>query len=86
MKKILALILFSAIAQVQAGEAKVEYVGLGRYTCSGDAYKCAQIDRNNREREERDRWNYEREQERNRQEMRDMERRNDSTQDRRSRY
>ena len=86
MKKTLALILTLAFAQVYAGEAKVEYVGMGRYTCSGDAYKCAQIDRNNREQADRERWNYEREQERIRQEMREIDRRSEDRRTRDSRY
>lgn len=45
-------------------KADVTYVGLGRYTCSGDKYKCAKIDANNRALDERDRQRWEREKER----------------------
>lgn len=36
-------------------KAEIHYAGEGRYTCSGDAYKCAQIDANNRALEDRQR-------------------------------
>ena len=42
---VLALVSATAIAKEKA---EVRYVGMGRYTCSGDRYKCAQIDANNR--------------------------------------
>lgn len=76
MKKLAALLLlfasFSSFAK-DHGEAKITYVGMGRYTCSGDSYKCAQIDANNRtldaQREMRDRERTERERELRRQDL-----------------
>ena len=60
---ILLTITTSAIAK-DDGKADIHYVGLGRYTCSGDKYKCAQIDANNRAQEERDRQRWEDQRER----------------------
>ena len=77
MSKFLAIILLalttSAIAK-DDGKADITYVGLGRYTCSGDKYKCAQIDANNRALEERDRQRWEQQRERDyEQRKRDLE-------------
>ena len=76
MKKLAALLLlfasFSPFAK-DHDEAKITYVGMGRYTCSGDSYKCAQIDANNRaldaQREMRDRERMEREREQRRRDL-----------------
>ena len=46
------------------GDAKVTYVGGGRYACQGDSYKCAQIDQANQRESDRQRQEYQREQER----------------------
>ena len=65
MRKIAFVAMFLVVT-VQAADKSVEidFVGLGRYTCSGDKYKCAQIDANNRALEERDRQRWERERDR----------------------
>lgn len=77
MSKLLAIILMalatSAIAK-DDGKTDIHYAGLGRYTCSGDEYKCAQIDANNRILEERDRQRWEQQRERDyEQRKRDLE-------------
>ena len=62
MSKLLAIFLLSLTASAIAkddGKADIHYAGLGRYTCSGDKYKCAQIEANNRTLEERDRQRWE---------------------------
>lgn len=72
MKKLIAILVLASMSALakERGEAKITYVGLGRYTCSGDSYKCAQIDANNRaldaqrEMQDRDRMEREREQRR----------------------
>lgn len=47
--KILAIVLCAfCTCAVGKDKAEIHYVGQGRYTCSGDAYKCAQIDASNR--------------------------------------
>lgn len=63
MKKailILALLAGSALAK----EPTVNYVGQGRYTCSGNAAVCAQIDANNRAESARQQYQYDRERDR----------------------
>ena len=77
MNQLLAIILLalttSAIAK-DDGKADIHYAGLGRYTCSGDKFKCAQIDANNRALEERDRQRWEQQRERDyEQRKRDLE-------------
>ena len=67
MGKFLVIILLSLTTAAVAkdkGKADIHYVGLGRYTCSGDSFKCAQIDANNRAIEERDRQTWEQQLER----------------------
>ncbi len=67
MSKLLAIILLAVTTMAIAkenGKADIHYAGLGRYTCSGDKFKCAQIDANNRALEERDQRRWERQQER----------------------
>ena len=62
MNKTITIILIAISTNVFAkdeGKADIHYVGLGRYTCSGDKYKCAQIDANNRSLDERDRQRWE---------------------------
>lgn len=75
MKKLAFLAMFVAVTlQAADKSADIRYAGLGRYTCSGDKYKCAQIDANNRALEERDRQRWERDREREReQHHRDLE-------------
>jgi len=66
---------FSAVALLVAGlpglasvgalaEPKVTYVGLGRYSCSGTAAECAQINFNNSQVEEVNRRRYQEDQDR----------------------
>lgn len=43
--------LFCTFGALSA-EPRVTYVGEGRYTCSGSAAKCAQIDQNNRQQQQ----------------------------------
>ena len=45
-------------------EAKVTYVGLGRYSCSGNAAECAQSNFNNGQVEETNRRRYQEDQDR----------------------
>lgn len=41
--------MFVAVTlQAADKSADIRYAGLGRYTCSGDKYKCAQIDADGR--------------------------------------
>ncbi len=47
-----------------SAEPKVTYVGLGRYSCSGTAAECAQINYNNGQVEEANRRRYQEEQDR----------------------
>lgn len=78
MTKNIAVLLFVLATSVFAkddGKADIHYAGLGRYTCSGDKYKCAQIDANNRSLDERDRQRWEQQRERDyEQRQRDLER------------
>lgn len=75
MNNVIAIILLSLTTSVFAKDkAEITYVGLGRYVCQGDKYKCAQIDTNNRALDERDRQRWEREKERDHeQRKRDLE-------------
>lgn len=53
------------LANLEASaEPKVTYVGLGRYSCSGTAAECAQINFNNGQVEEANRRHYLEEQDR----------------------
>ena len=47
-----------------SAEPKVTYVGLGRYSCSGSAAECAQINVNNSQVEEANRRRYQEDQDR----------------------
>ena len=47
-----------------SAEPKVTYVGLDRYSCSGTAPECAQINYNNGQVEEANRGRYQKEQQR----------------------
>ena len=59
------LILVALVSTAQAkDEARVTYVGDGRYTCSGNSVACAQVDANNRQRESQRQAEYQREQDR----------------------
>jgi len=77
MSKLIAIFLLSLTTSAIAkddGKADIHYAGLGRYTCSGNKYKCAQIEANNRTLEERDRQRWEQQQERDyEQRKRDLE-------------
>jgi len=45
MNKTITVLLFVLATSTFAGDegkADIRYAGLGRYTCSGDKYKCAQ--------------------------------------------
>ena len=60
-----ALLLVALVSAAQAkDEARVTYVGDGRYTCSGNSVACAQVDTNNRQRESQRQADYQREQDR----------------------
>ena len=52
------VLLLTAMTATAKGDAEITYAGGGRYTCSGDKYKCAQIDANNRalDEQQRARW------------------------------
>ena len=66
MRKLLAIITLALAASAVAkndGKVDIHYVGLGRFTCSGDKDKCAQIDANNRALDERDRQRWEQQRE-----------------------
>lgn len=53
------------LASLEASaEPKVTYVGLGRYSCTGTAAECAQINFNNGQVEEANRRRYQEEQDR----------------------
>lgn len=58
---ILALFATAALAK---DDARVTYVGDGRYTCSGNSTTCAQVDANNRQRESQRQAEYQRDQDR----------------------
>lgn len=55
MPVLLALVCMSAFAK---DKSEVTYVGMGRYTCSGNTAACAQIDANNRAQSDRDARQY----------------------------
>jgi len=48
MKKIVIYLAFISVGALAGEKAEIHYSGLGRYTCTGDSFKCAQIDANNR--------------------------------------
>ena len=59
------LAAFLGLASLAAtAEPKVTYVGLGRYSCSGTAAECAQINFNNSQVEEANRRRYQEDQDR----------------------
>lgn len=58
---VLALFTTTVLAK---DDARVTYVGDGRYTCSGNSATCAQIDANNRQRESQRQAEYQRDQDR----------------------
>ncbi len=63
MNKVFAVVLLALSTNVMAkGKPEVVYVGDGRYVCQGDKNSpaCAQVDANNRQREERRAYEYER--------------------------
>ncbi len=63
MKKIFAvLLLVLGTSVIAKGKPEVVYVGDGRYACQGDRNSpaCAQVDANNRQREDRRAYEYER--------------------------
>ena len=71
MKKIAVVTIFVTMtAQAADKSVEIHYVGGGRYTCSGDQYKCTQIDANNRAIEDRDRQRWERERDREQEQRR----------------
>lgn len=78
-----ALILVALATTALAREdARVTYVGDGRYTCSGNSAACAQVDANNRQRESQRQAEYQRDQNRaqgyvDRERRKDEERRTD---------
>ncbi len=45
-------------------DARVTYVGGGRYACEGDSYRCARIEQENQREAERQRRDYQRDQDR----------------------
>ncbi len=45
-------------------DARVTYVGQGRYACEGDSYKCARIQQENNRESDRRRQEYQRDQDR----------------------
>lgn len=59
-------LIFVALATTALAkeDARVTYVGDGRYTCSGNSAACAQVDANNRQRESQRQAEYQRDQDR----------------------
>ena len=55
MKTLVIVLCAFCTCAIAKDKAEIHYVGQGRYTCSGDSYKCAQIDANNRSLEARQR-------------------------------
>lgn len=63
--KAVAFVCLLELASIGASaEPKVTYVGLGRYSCSGTAAECAQINFNNGQVEEANRQRYQEDQNR----------------------
>jgi hypothetical protein len=63
--QVLALILIGLSVLAHAKEdARVTYVGDGRYTCSGNSATCSQVEANNRQRESQRQAEYQRDQDR----------------------
>ena len=48
MKTLIIVLCAVCTCAIAKDKAEIRYAGQGRYTCSGDSYKCAQIDANNR--------------------------------------
>ncbi len=63
-KAFLLVVLLGLVSVAASAEPKVTYVGLGRYSCSGTAADCAQINFNNSQVEEANRRRYEEDQNR----------------------
>lgn len=57
MKGIVLLLMLACSVSFakEKGQAEITYVGMGRYTCKGNSYQCAQINANNRALEDRER-------------------------------
>lgn len=63
--RVFLLASLMGLASLEAlAEPKVTYVGLGRYSCSGAAAECTQINFNNGQIEEANRRRYQEEQDR----------------------
>ena len=82
LRGLVALILVTFVnAALAKDEARANYAGDGRYTCSENSIACAQIDANNRTRESQRQAEYQRDQDRaqayvDRERRKDEERRN----------
>lgn len=64
-RRVLALLLIGLSTLAHAKEdARVTYVGDGRYTCSGNSATCSQVEANNRQRESQRQAEYQRDQDR----------------------
>ena len=48
MRMLVVLLVLTSLNCIAKDKAEIRYAGEGRYTCSGDRYRCAQIDANNR--------------------------------------
>ncbi len=56
MTRFLAIALLAlATSAIAKEKPEIRYVGLGRYTCSGNSAECAQINANNRALDAQDR-------------------------------
>lgn len=64
MRNYLLAALLGLACATASSEPKVTYVGLGRYSCSGTAAECAQINFNNSQVEEANRLRYQEDQDR----------------------
>ena len=64
MRNCLLTALLGMACATASAEPKVTYVGLGRYSCSGTAAECAQINFNNSQVEEANRRRYQEDQDR----------------------
>ena len=54
-----AMVMMASAMSFAGEEARVTYVGNGRYACSGSSVRCAQIDQNNRMQSELESRRYE---------------------------
>lgn len=57
---IVLVVLLTAAGAFAKDKTTVNYVGQGRYSCSGDSYQCAQIDQQNRQHSQNESDRYER--------------------------